>query len=150
MSIFEGFEDNPGPLTPEQINLKTVEALVKRARDKQHSEFEFIRSLTEYKSVLAFKTAVRKIAQKFEKTTKAIYDTYLKNVKGGYTDVKQLLNIQEMERVTEFYKEEAVIAMDMQDEYMAYLRAGHSIDAFLGKYRPEIDLRDFRKPNGTK
>lgn len=150
MSIFEGFEDNLEPLTPEQMNKELVQKLLDRARNDDHSKFEFIKDLNEYSAAQTFKKAVAQVAKSFYRSTRQLLDTYFKQLKEDVAKVELLVAAKDMEKVAEFYKAECALAGDMIDEYQTYLSHGHTIDAFMGKRRVEQDLYDFRKPNSHK
>lgn len=150
MSIFgelEGLEDyeiDEVEPSAEETNKQLVNKLIDRAKANNHSSFEFVRNLNEYTATKTFKNAVQKIATRFIKSANNLFKSYFKDLKEGISKLDLFLAAKEMMNISEFYMGEVAIAEDMLSEYRSYLGAGHALDAFMGIYRPESDLHDFR------
>ena len=126
-------------------NLDLAEQLIQRAKDGEHSSFEFIRSLEEYFAAKTIKKALKKITKSFEIPKSNLYNAYVKSVKEEEDDLNVILAFSELVRIVKFYEDEIWIVSDMIDEYVSYVHSGHIIDTLVGNYRKEEDLVDHRK-----
>lgn len=129
----------------EDNKLYIAEQLIQRAKDGNHSSFEFIRSLDEYFAARTFRKASNKVFESFITTQSNLYKAYVSQVKEGIDNLDVILTISELNSIIKFYEIEIEIVSDMIDEYKAYVHSGHIIDTLLGNYRKEEDLVDFRK-----
>lgn len=126
-------------------SLELAEQLIKRAKEGDHSNFEFIRSLEEYFAAKTIKKALKKVVKSFDTPKTNLYNAHIKSVKEGEDDLNVILAFSELVQVVKFYEDEIGIISDMIDEYVTYVHSGHILDTLIGNYRKEEDLVDFRK-----
>ena len=125
--------------------LELAEQLIKRAKEGDHSKFEFIRSLEEYFAARMIKKALKKVVKSFSTPRNNLYTAYIKDIEEGINDLNVILAFSELEQVIKFYDDEIGIVSDMIDEYVSYVHSGHIWDTLVGNYRKEEDLVDHRK-----
>lgn len=126
-------------------SLELAEQLIQRAKEGDHSKFEFIRSLEEYFAAKMIKKALKKVVKSFSTPRNNLYIAYIKDIEEGTNDLNVILAFSELEQVIKFYNDEIGIISDMVDEYVTYVHSGHILDTIIGNYRKEEDLVDFRK-----
>ena len=69
-------------------SLEIAEQLIKRAKEGDHSNFEFIRSLEEYFAAKTIKKALKKVVKSFDTPKINLYNAYIKSVKEGEDDLR--------------------------------------------------------------
>ena len=122
--------------------------LMEKALQNQKSEFQFLGSLEDMLAARQYVRGVKKVLKIFNRVEKKTFKSYLKLVDTDNTDLGVLIALKQFDQCITFYKKEMEIALDMLDEYRAYVTGGHIIDTLLGRPRHEEDLRDFRYTNG--
>ena len=125
-----------------------LNALILRAEEGTHSDFEYIRSLSEYWVVIKMQKALQKVKNSFKDAyNKAVnlYSQQIKKTKKTKTDMNLLLSIVKFEFVYNFYAEEYNILEDMKDEYRSFLNDGNWLKSILGYYREGFECWDYRK-----
>ena len=123
-------------------------ALVHRALDSKHSDFEFLRCAQDRTNAKLIRFSNLTVSKMFKKLYDSTYKTYLKQVEYGDQDVETLMALKQFKHCMEFYHDESKIIDDMLDEYSEYIFSGHLIDSLLGRIRPDEDLYDHRRNHG--
>lgn len=135
-------------LTNKEEVLDFFDLLCARAESGDHSKFEFIRNTTELKVAKALSKGTRKVAEQFDKASRASFKKYIKAIKANTANVKDLINSTKLRSFGSFYYKEAELYDYMIEEYLLYLGLGHTVAALLGCDRPEEDLFDVIKAMG--
>lgn len=123
---------------------KFLADLFKRAEAGEHTEFSWIRSLSEYEFRQRNKSAIKVVINTLEHSTNALFKAYCEDVRKGSADITKLLIRNVLLRTIEFYRRELITVIDMISEYEAYLMDGNLIDSFFGEIRPISELWDRR------
>ena len=138
------FEPTCNQSAEEQEEL--FKALVETAQAKQHTNFEYIRNVSEWRLMLASRTGLTKVIELFDTVSKSLMREYCKQVRKGVDNFDMLCAYHRYRACKTFYEIELKTAKDMNKEYWAYVDAGHFLDQFLfGRQRASEDLYDFRK-----
>lgn len=122
-----------------------LNALILRAEEGKHSDFEYIRSLSEYWVVIKMQRALQKVKTSFKDAYNKAINLYSQQVKETKTDMNLLLSIVKFEFVYNFYAEEYNILEDMKDEYRSFLSDSNWLKSILGHYREDFECWDYRK-----
>lgn len=126
----------------EQQLLTTI---FEQANSAKPSEFHFICNWTDYKFYRGKRKSYRLLIRILNKGATRLLRGYCNSVVTGDANFLKLLAYQQLLQVIEFYEKELNTYIDMINEYEAYLFEGNLLWSFLGGYRPEEDLRDFRE-----
>lgn len=116
--------------------------LTARALSGNHSKFEFIRSMDEYKVAKLYGKGVIKIISGYEAAAKDALKRCEANLREGKDSAIDLLNHRDFLRCAKFYRDELNLSERMICEYNDYVLQGHIMDTIMGVYRPEEDLYD--------
>lgn len=140
-----GFESSFETTVEEQEQL--FKELVTRAlENKEHTNFEYIKNAAEFFAVRKCCKALKKVLKVFESIANSLYENYCQQVTKSEQDFNLLFVYTQYKLCIQFYSKELDIALDMLDEYDAYVGKGHFLDQFLFfKSREGWELWDHRK-----
>jgi hypothetical protein len=125
---------------------KLFNELVEAAAAGKHTNFEFIRNITEMFVIKQSKKSLEKVVAVFEILSAEAYNLYCKQVRSGTDDFNLLYAYTQYKNCTKFYIDELMTANDMLNEYWNYVLSGHILSQFLLlRNRAPEDLRDFRR-----
>lgn len=129
------FEDTKDKTGEEQEEL--FHELTEKALSGDHNEFEYIKNSTEWRIMRATKKGLKKIIELYEEVAESVYKAYCKTVLEGTADFNMLYAVRQFQECKIFYTEELNLALDMLDEYDAYIGQGHFLDQFIFGYNRE-------------
>lgn len=118
--------------------------LVKKAMTEKNSDFEFIRNWEVRKVVKQYIYGVDQVIRIFSNLEKTTYKTYVNQVKTNTQDLQTILAFKQFNQCRKYYSKERDIALDMLDEYRAYIFGGHIWDTLVGNTRTDDDCVDYR------
>ena len=125
---------------------KVFEELVKKALKGKQSDFEFIRTYDECKTVRLYKISTKRVSKAFKILYKKLMKTYAKDILAGEQKLEMLMSMKQFEICYNYYKKECEIAKDMLQEYRSYLFSGHIFDQLvLNGVRSDDDCIDYRE-----
>lgn len=143
MNVFEEFPDIENKV--EEQGDDAIEKLISVALKGEHQEIELLKSLNEYEVGIILRRANIKVSKTFKKLAKKVLKQYFAEITTGYSSIDTFKAYRTFAICADFYKVEAERVDDCLSEYIAYLAAGHLLDAFFGRERAQEDLYDFRK-----
>lgn len=137
------FENTTSRSATEQEEL--FKALVEKAINKEHTGFEYIKNVVEFRVMRSSRKGLRTVIKLFDHILDSMYKAYCKQVRDGNNDFSLLCAYRQYGECREFYKKELETAENMLDEYDAYLGKGHFMDQFFwGKERESWHCWDHR------
>lgn len=137
------FEDTKQQTAEEQEEL--FKALTEKALHNEHNKFEFIKTITEVRIMIATKHGLYKILNLYNLIIKNLYKEYCKQVLLGTADFNLLYALRQYKECKVFYETELKTVQDMLGEYEAYISRGHFLDQWLfGRTRESWQLWDHR------
>lgn len=128
----------------EDNNLQVAEQLIQRAKEGNHTTFEFLCSIEEYFAAREIRAGLRKVVESFTDSRDKLFKAYLRTVERDSGNLDVVLALAELKTVINYYEKELEITEDIIDEYRVYVHSGHIIDTLIGNYRREEDLYDHR------
>lgn len=117
---------------------------IKHAQAAKHSEFRFIRNWLQFKFYRRKRKSFKILLGGLNKSANRLFKAYCQEVTRGEANFNKLLAYQQVQLAIDFYTQELNIINEIIDEYDNYLAAGNFASSFLGAYRSEEDLVDFR------
>ena len=111
----------------------------------EHSQFQFIRSIEEYKLICTMRRGLKVLVRSLKKSASRLFKQYYSDIVNNTADVNKLVAYCLCKNTLEFYKEELSIAFDMMEEYECYLLYGSPLDLVFNLYRSDENLRDYRE-----
>lgn len=124
--------------------------LTTRAFTGNHSKFEFIRSIDEYRVAKLYNKGLIKIISGYKVAAKEALREYRTSLREGKEDVIDLINHRDFLRCVKFYQDELRLSDYMISEYGDYVMQGHIMDTIRRVYRPEEDLYDHSRGSVTR
>lgn len=119
--------------------------IMKKGLSGKQSDFEFIKSWQHRQLVKQYAVGTTDIIKAFTKVFNTTYKTYLDQIKSDSQDLGLILALKQFKQCIQYYTEENLIALDMLDEYRAYVWNGHIVDTLIGNTRKDEDCVDHRK-----
>ena len=120
--------------------------LVKKALKGKQSDFEFIRTYDECKTVRLYKISTKRVSKTFKTLYKKLMKTYAKDILADEQKLEILMSMMQFKICYGYYQKEYEIAKDMLHEYRSYLFGGHIFKQLvLNDVRSEDDCVDYRE-----
>ena len=120
--------------------------LVKKALKGKQSDFEFIRTYDECKTVRLYKISTKRVSKAFKILYKKLMKTYAKDIMADEQQLEMLMSMMQFKICCDYYKKEYEIAKDMLHEYRSYLFGGHIFKQLvLNDVRSDDDCVDYRE-----
>lgn len=123
--------------------------LVERALKGKQSDFEFLRSWDERKSLRTYELGIEAVVKVFSKLCDETYKIYVSQIKQGVQDLQTLLALKQFRQCRDYYNKELEVIADIVDEYWTYILSGHILDTLFGQYRTVEQLWDYRERRGN-
>lgn len=123
--------------------------LVERALKGKQSDFEFLRSWDERKSLRTYELGIEAVVKVFSKLCDETYKIYVSQIKQGVQDLQTLLALKQFRQCRDYYNKELEVIADIVDEYWTYILSGHILDTLFGQYRTTEQLWDYRERRGN-
>lgn len=137
------FENTTSRSADEQEEL--FKALVEKAINKEHTGFEYIKNVVEFRVMRSSRKGLITVIKLFDHILDSMYKAYCKQVGEGNNDFSLLCVYRQYGECREFYKKELETAENMLDEYDAYLGRGHFMEQFFcGRERESWHCWDHR------
>ena len=124
---------------------KFFEALVNKALEGKHSDFEFIRSYEMLKVARLYRRGVKKVAKLFGNLHKDLLKAYASAIGEDKQKLEELMSAIQFDKCRDYYLKELNIAKNMIQEYRVYVESGHILYTIFGGVRPDDECIDYRK-----
>lgn len=145
--MFNLFNQEPEPT--EEVKRDLTEALMKRAEAGEHIEKETLCNIYSYKAAKEMRNAVEKVTIAMRKSANAMFENYIKAIKGNEIKNSQipeasefayLLAYKELVKFEHFYTIEFNIIQEMIEEYESYIfrNPARMVTHILGYDREDV------------
>jgi hypothetical protein len=145
--MFNLFNREPEPT--EEVKRDLTEALMKRAESGEHIEKETLCNIYSYKAAKEMRNAVEKVTIAMRKSANAMFENYIKAIKGNEIKNSQipeasefayLLAYKELVKFEHFYTIEFNLIQEMIEEYESYIfrNPARMVTHILGYDREDV------------